>query len=102
MIRRPPRSTLFPYTTLCRSIERRAQLVAHVGQKPALGPVGDFGGLAGLVQLAHVAEDADGTGRPPVRTAVRREVPRPCYRLTASGARVEAGVARDPLVDHLV
>src|SRR2546428_4171333 len=28
MIRRPPRSTLFPYTTLFRSIER-ARLVAH-------------------------------------------------------------------------
>src|SRR5687767_15224736 len=27
MIRRPPRSTLFPYTTLFRSLEERAQLV---------------------------------------------------------------------------
>src|SRR3712207_7893602 len=46
MIRRPPRSTLFPYTTLFRSgvlrqqlgqdqqrVQRRAQLVAHVGQE---------------------------------------------------------------------
>src|SRR3712207_8379983 len=33
MIRRPPRSTLFPYTTLFRSLDdevRRAQHVAHV------------------------------------------------------------------------
>src|SRR2546429_3631541 len=32
MIRRPPRSTLFPYTTLFRSLffsEQRAQLVGH-------------------------------------------------------------------------
>src|SRR3712207_8398831 len=29
MIRRPPRSTLFPYTTLFRSRERRARLAAE-------------------------------------------------------------------------
>src|SRR2546427_2020106 len=28
MIRRPPRSTLFPYTTLFRSLDTRAQIVA--------------------------------------------------------------------------
>src|SRR5258708_21137712 len=37
MIRRPPRSTLFPYTTLFRSLERR-QLVGF-----ALGDRLDFG-----------------------------------------------------------
>src|SRR3712207_7463307 len=31
MIRRPPRSTLFPYTTLFRSEVPRRQLVAEVG-----------------------------------------------------------------------
>src|SRR2546429_5499345 len=30
MIRRPPRSTLFPYTTLFRSEERRLDLLGHV------------------------------------------------------------------------
>src|SRR2546427_4114373 len=29
MIRRPPRSTLFPYTTLFRSVKRRGQLIAE-------------------------------------------------------------------------
>src|SRR2546422_2163645 len=29
MIRRPPRSTLFPYTTLFRSLERQAQQEQH-------------------------------------------------------------------------
>src|SRR2546429_4185609 len=29
MIRRPPRSTLFPYTTLFRSYRRRGDLVGH-------------------------------------------------------------------------
>src|SRR5258708_11370130 len=32
MIRRPPRSTLFPYTTLFRSLHRDAAL--HGGQRP--------------------------------------------------------------------
>src|SRR2546421_8071369 len=31
MIRRPPRSTLFPYTTLFRSVEQRTQRVAPAG-----------------------------------------------------------------------
>src|SRR3712207_7065733 len=35
MIRRPPRSTLFPYTTLFRSVEARH--VAHPGQPPGEG-----------------------------------------------------------------
>src|SRR2546422_4570404 len=37
MIRRPPRSTLFPYTTLFRSPEGRAQRLAFLGEAaPAL------------------------------------------------------------------
>src|SRR3712207_8532976 len=31
MIRRPPRSTLFPYTTLCRSARAPAVVGAHLG-----------------------------------------------------------------------
>src|SRR5438034_3813285 len=46
MIRRPPRSTLFPYTTLFRS----------------------------LVQLPHVAQDADGTDHLAVWITQRRGV----------------------------
>src|SRR3712207_8733803 len=36
MIRRPPRSTLFPYTTLFRSIRLLGQEVAHGGDQPGL------------------------------------------------------------------
>src|SRR5256885_5979820 len=36
MIRRPPRSTLFPYTTLFRSLGQHAQAV-HVDQRLRLG-----------------------------------------------------------------
>src|SRR3712207_8393488 len=32
MIRRPPRSTLFPYTTLFRSVQRRVERFAHLAE----------------------------------------------------------------------
>src|SRR2546426_6515195 len=32
MIRRPPRSTLFPYTTLFRSVDERAKGIHHFGR----------------------------------------------------------------------
>src|SRR3712207_9298182 len=57
MIRRPPRSTLFPYTTLFRSVElavtliQRRQLRAQVRQRLAV--VGQLGGLNPALQLAH-------------------------------------------------
>src|SRR5690554_1072441 len=34
MIRRPPRSTLFPYTTLFRSLTACASLLPDIGRKP--------------------------------------------------------------------
>src|SRR6266542_5790231 len=34
MIRRPPRSTLFPYTTLFRSIPRNVRVCAHLFRYP--------------------------------------------------------------------
>src|SRR3712207_8724894 len=36
MIRRPPRSTLFPYTTLFRSLQRRHQKVVEEAPSPLL------------------------------------------------------------------
>src|SRR5258708_9466315 len=36
MIRRPPRSTLFPYTTLFRSEQRVGRRAAHLGQHAKL------------------------------------------------------------------
>src|SRR2546421_11554190 len=49
MIRRPPRSTLFPYTTLFRSlepaIERLAARPAPAAVSPGLAPGGSHGGL---------------------------------------------------------
>src|SRR5437773_6946020 len=49
MIRHPPRSTLFPYTTLFRSLERRARRCAT--DQPGIGPA------------ERVAAAADGDSR---------------------------------------
>src|SRR5256885_12606145 len=48
MIRRPPRSTLFPYTTLFRSGMEIGRHVAGLGLAPAHQPVGGLGGQGGM------------------------------------------------------
>src|SRR3712207_7487196 len=53
MIRRPPRSTLFPYTTLFRS--RRAYGLPG-GRQPALGQNDDERGVAQQLGQLRVAE----------------------------------------------
>src|SRR3712207_9526886 len=52
MIRRPPRSTLFPYTTLFRS--RRAHHRARLGAQDAPAGFGDFGDVGGGI---HAREE---------------------------------------------
>src|SRR5258708_1334337 len=50
MIRRPPRSTLFPYTTLFRSLlleDRDTLRVARAGELGGVFPPGDVGDLGG-------------------------------------------------------
>src|ERR1051326_980812 len=56
MIRRPPRSTLFPYTTLFRSIERCAHVVPHEFEERLAEEVGDVLLAAGeqVVHAQHV------------------------------------------------
>src|SRR3712207_7666811 len=49
MIRRPPRSTLFPYTTLFRSVDAGAQVLDAVGQRVAELEVGRRAGLLHVV-----------------------------------------------------
>src|SRR5258708_31605370 len=64
MIRRPPRSTLFPYTTLFRSLERdiavRARavlddetLAERLGELRRDDPCDDVGGAAGRIGHEH-------------------------------------------------
>src|SRR3712207_8260053 len=58
MIRRPPRSTLFPYTTLFRSLygvlRSTAQPRSNTYRRPAIGP-GQCGYSAKVVNFAYVA-----------------------------------------------
>src|SRR2546429_7648262 len=79
MIRRPPRSTLFPYTTLFRS-------VLVFGAVRGRDRVGDPGTVGRDLRVAHVAEpvevvqgeDAAGVGpRPPPRAPRGERTARP-------------------------
>src|SRR5260370_12804703 len=64
MIRRPPRSTLFPYTTLFRSLQG---LVEHIQRQPGLAGgiehdaaivgVGDLHGHPGVFDANHRSEE---------------------------------------------
>src|SRR2546426_7914030 len=40
MIRRPPRSTLFPYTTLFRSLSRQCKVALQIKPAPTRNPAG--------------------------------------------------------------
>src|SRR2546426_2686544 len=55
MIRRPPRSTLFPYTTLFRSMARIKRLVSIVGVVTLFGPmVGDVDRKSTRLNSSHL------------------------------------------------
>src|SRR5260221_14250620 len=56
MIRRPPRSTLFPYTTLFRSSVDSDELTARVNQRSARVP--GINGSIGLDEFARLASIA--------------------------------------------
>src|SRR3712207_7960415 len=63
MIRRPPRSTLFPYTTLFRSGDGRAGRLARVPvrgrggrRRPGTGRVGGSGGRRAHRSEEHTSE----------------------------------------------
>src|SRR2546425_8149067 len=82
MIRRPPRSTLFPYTTLFRSISRLA-LGMTAGEELLLedllargGPLAVRDVLAWHERLAPAAEGADAPGVQLVAAGVLRGAPR--------------------------
>src|SRR3712207_7901948 len=59
MIRRPPRSTLFPYTTLFRSFAGRTSGIARTLINCGLGQVGQFptsvGGNIALIQRGSIS-----------------------------------------------
>src|SRR3712207_8590629 len=53
MIRRPPRSTLFPYTTLFRSAVQRGQALPALGRPVRIGPVHEVPQFPGGASLEH-------------------------------------------------
>src|SRR2546430_17303525 len=69
MIRRPPRSTLFPYTTLFRSYRAPEQIAERLA-----GPEADQYALAALMQAGPSGKPARETcsgGAPPLTRAPR-------------------------------
>src|SRR3989475_8128675 len=54
MIRRPPRSTLFPYTTLFRSATNKDEIVLGVFQRPYLRPNSGQGGGPPQLDMSNV------------------------------------------------
>src|SRR3989475_6003143 len=77
MIRRPPRSTLFPYTTLFRSVgqlARDAAVAAHIGI------------------VAHAAQQAVGNARRAARAARDLEGDRKSTRLNSSHSQISYAV----------
>src|SRR5438876_3803954 len=63
MIRRPPRSTLFPYTTLFRSVvhAHRARLHAAGDARAAREVPGPHAGVEAVARLVGEAEDRKST-----------------------------------------
>src|SRR5256885_8914143 len=66
MIRRPPRSTLFPYTTLFRSdLFRRLQIDHQLELRRLLnGKIGRFGALENLVDVSRGSAEQVAAFRP--------------------------------------
>src|SRR3712207_7720239 len=90
MIRRPPRSTLFPYTTLFRSVAAGIPEVAELAGTVRLGadPVrADERGLAGEHLAAGVAQIPELTGAVAVRLGDRKST-----RLNSSHANISYAV----------
>src|SRR3712207_9399270 len=99
MIRRPPRSTLFPYTTLFRSLQRLVDDLLFTAQVEA----GRFGLQQGEVDLVSVVRAAEETARVTAasgRVTVVLDVPD--GEVVVAGDAVRLGQACDNLVSNAV
>src|SRR3712207_8243639 len=88
MIRRPPRSTLFPYTTLFRSLQHRVPL-RHVGTGRVADDVGP--GAVRPVAGRRLAADVDHDQVAPLDHPVG-ELDRKSTRLNSSHANISYAV----------
>src|SRR3712207_8131342 len=87
MIRRPPRSTLFPYTTLFRSDAENA-----AGLQRAVEGLERVGREVGHVPVVDVAEGQNHVGRARGREAVVMVLDRKSTRLNSSHANISYAV----------
>src|SRR3712207_7462937 len=85
MIRRPPRSTLFPYTTLFRSIRRMRRGPAPAGARGARGGDGLLDGVLAIHPRRRTALRAR-------RVACRTPADRKSTRLNSSHANISYAV----------
>src|SRR3712207_7336607 len=90
MIRRPPRSTLFPYTTLFRS---RRCLQAHLVDDKRT-PVTALGDVAGIAEALHqfCPRSAHPLGAPAGGGRLARKPDRKSTRLNSSHANISYAV----------
>src|SRR3712207_7437894 len=101
MIRRPPRSTLFPYTTLFRSAARHAPLTLHIKGGGSFGsprrPRVLWAGVAGDVEaLSAIQKDVEAALAPlgvaPEGRAFTPHIDRKSTRLNSSHANISYAV----------
>src|SRR2546427_13297897 len=84
MIRRPPRSTLFPYTTLFRSSEKRPLVLENIrAGRPALA--------RGSVAIAWLDQRCQRTVEGRARLLRIHFVPHPCHHLPLRRVTGNAG-----------
>src|SRR3989442_6916040 len=89
MIRRPPRSTLFPYTTLFRSERLAREVAAHYQDRP-LTIVGVLNGS--IVLLADLIRHLDMPLRVGLLQTRRAAADRKSTRLNSSHVRISYAV----------
>src|SRR2546426_7491565 len=98
MIRRPPRSTLFPYTTLFRSVY---DVPSVVTARPAFHlRLGDLPGLANQCRQAFCLVNTGGPERSEEHTS---ELQSPCNlvcRLLLEKKKITMGLADHPSINH--
>src|SRR5688572_31532983 len=93
MLRRPPRSTLFPYTTLFRSVWMRARpVLGAVHENHTERPPTKFAWLGSLGSLVPLLEFPLVTARLPVSTQALANRDRKSTRLNSSHSQISYAV----------